>query len=147
MKGLRLRGRQLAAPQLCGVLLLFPCAVASALIAWPLTACHKIIVADGITVQQQIAPQPVRIGAATVTIHLTDSAAKPVPHASVMIEADMTHPGMSPVFAPSKETSAGVYEAHIDLNMGGDWIVLSHIKLANGHKLERQMDVKGVRAN
>jgi hypothetical protein len=142
MKGLRLRGRHAAAPQLCGVLLLFTCAVASTL-----TACNKIIVADGITVQQQIAPQPIRIGAATITIHLTDGAAKPVPHASVMIEANMTHPGMSPVFAPSKEMSPGVYEAHIDLNMGGDWVVLSHIKLANGHKLERQMDVKGVREN
>jgi hypothetical protein len=64
-----------------------------------------------------------------------------------MVEADMTHPGMSPVFAPAQETAEGVYQAHIDLNMGGDWVLLSRIELANGHKLERQMDVKGVRAN
>ena len=31
--------------------------------------------------------------------------------------------------------------------MGGDWVVLLHIRLADGRKIERQMDVKGVESN
>jgi hypothetical protein len=31
--------------------------------------------------------------------------------------------------------------------MGGDWVVLFHITLSDGRKVERQMDVKGVESN
>jgi hypothetical protein len=31
--------------------------------------------------------------------------------------------------------------------MGGDWVLLFHIKLANGKEIERQMDVRGVSPN
>jgi hypothetical protein len=31
--------------------------------------------------------------------------------------------------------------------MAGDWVVLLHIALPGGKKLERQIDVKGVRPN
>jgi hypothetical protein len=64
-----------------------------------------------------------------------------------MVEADMSHPGMSPVFAEAKETAPGSYRTTVDFNMGGDWVVLLHIKLADGRKIERQVDVKGVQPN
>jgi hypothetical protein len=51
---------------------------------------------------------------------------------------------MSPVFGTSAETAPGVYTAHLDFNMEGDWVVLSHIKLADGRTIERQIDVRGV---
>jgi succinate-acetate transporter protein len=84
---------------------------------------------------------------ATVAIQLADSAAKPVSHAHIMVEGDMSHPGMAPIFAEAEETAAGNYQAHIDFNMGGDWVLLLHIKLANGQKIERQVDVRGVQSN
>ncbi len=28
--------------------------------------------------------------------------------------------------------------------MGGDWVVLTHVELPGGKKLERQMDLRGV---
>ncbi len=59
----------------------------------------------------------------------------------------MSHAGMSPVFTHAKETEPGRYQAILDLTMAGDWIILTHITLAGGQKLERQLDVKGVRAN
>jgi hypothetical protein len=98
-------------------------------------------------VKQQISPQPVRVGPATVSVELADPSHKPLPHAIIMVEADMTHAGMSPVFAKAKETAPGSYRAPIDFNMGGDWVVLLHIKLADGRQIERQMDVKGVQSN
>jgi len=59
----------------------------------------------------------------------------------------MSHPGMSPVFAQANEIAPGNYSAPINFNMGGDWVVLLHIKLADGRKIERQVDVKGVQSN
>jgi hypothetical protein len=103
--------------------------------------------APGIVVKEELTPQPARLGPATVSIELADASRKPVTHAAIMVEADMTHPGMSPVFAEAKETAPGSYRAPIDFNMGGDWVVLLHINLADGRKIERQMDVKGVQSN
>jgi hypothetical protein len=31
--------------------------------------------------------------------------------------------------------------------MPGDWVIIEHITLADGYKLERQLDVKGVLPN
>jgi len=143
MIGHHSKGCHMAALLFCRLLAAFIC-----VLLFTITACRKSMNAsDGISVQQQIAPQPVLTGAATITIRITDATAKPVPHARIMVEADMTHPGMSPVFGPAQETAPGIYQAHINFNMRGDWIVLSHIKLANGQKLERQIDVKDVQAN
>ena len=59
----------------------------------------------------------------------------------------MAHPGMAPVFADAIETSPGSYRAPLNFTMGGDWVVLLHITLSDGRKVERQMDVKGVESN
>jgi len=98
-------------------------------------------------VQEQLTPQPPRVGPATVVVQLANASQKPVAHATIMVEADMSHPGMAPVFGMASETVPGSYRTQIDFNMGGDWIVLLHIKLADGRKIERQMDVRGVQSN
>jgi uncharacterized protein (DUF58 family) len=100
-----------------------------------------------IRVDREITPQPVRVGPATVTVHLTDAAKKPVSRATIKVEADMSHPGMSPVFGEAEETAPGSYQAHLDLNMGGDWVVLLHIKLSDARQIERKMDVRVVQSN
>jgi hypothetical protein len=113
-----------------------------------LSSCHR---ADGslpgVTVQEQISPQPPRAGPATVAVDLADAARKPITNANIMVEADMSHPGMSPVFGHANETAPGAYRAQINFNMGGDWVVLLHIKLPDGRRIERQMDVRGVQSN
>jgi hypothetical protein len=112
------------------------------------TACRRAADSTlGISVQEQITPEPVRTGPATVAITLSDLAQSPVAKATIMVEADMSHPGMSPVFVQANEIAPGNYRAPIDFSMGGDWIVLLHIKLADGRKIEHQMDVKGVQSN
>ena len=65
----------------------------------------------------------------------------------IAIEADMSHAGMSPVFAHLKESEPGRYQTGLEFPMAGDWVVLLHITLPDGKKLERQIDVKGVRPN
>ena len=61
-----------------------------------------------------------------------------------MLEANMSHAGMSPGFGEAKEIEAGLYQAAIAFTMAGDWVILAHVTLADGHKLERQIEVSGV---
>jgi YtkA-like protein len=100
-----------------------------------------------IAIEHEISPEPARVGPAVITIKLADGAGKPVNEAHIGVEADMTHPGMSPVFAEAKETDPGRYQAHLEFPMAGDWVVLLHVTLPGGAKLERQIDVRGVRPN
>jgi hypothetical protein len=78
---------------------------------------------------------------------LADSAAKPITGAHIAIEADMSHAGMSPGFAEANETDPGRYQARLEFPMAGDWVILLHVTLRDGKKLERQFDVRGVRPN
>lgn len=113
------------------------------------TACHRVAYESdaGLSIQQQLNPQPPRVGPVTLDIKLSDASAQPVKGAKITVEADMSHPGMSPVFADATEQSPGAYLATLNLNMGGDWVVLTHIKLPDGKRAERQLDVRGVRSN
>lgn len=134
-------GRRAAAPRFWGAIAAVACATLT-------TTCrHTEDAAPGISVKEEITPQPARVGPATVSVELVDPSQRPIAHAAIMVEADMSHPGMAPVFAEAKETAPGRYRAPIDFNMGGDWVVLLHIKFADGRKIEHQMDVKGVQSN
>ncbi len=85
-------------------------------------------------------------GPATVTVKLADAAGRPISAAEVSVEGDMAHAGMSPVFADARELPGGRYRAALNFAMAGDWVVILHVKLPGGQTLERQIDVKGVRA-
>jgi hypothetical protein len=98
-----------------------------------------------VAIEHVISPEPVRVGPATVTLKLADSAGKNITGAHIAIEADMSHPGMSPIFAEAQETVPGRYQAHLEFQMAGDWVILLHVTLPGGKKLERQIDVRGVR--
>jgi hypothetical protein len=78
---------------------------------------------------------------------LSDAFAKPVTGAGVSVEGDMSHAGMAPVFYQSKEVEPGRYRSDIKFSMPGDWTILLHVTLADGTKVERQIEVPGVAAN
>ncbi len=79
-------------------------------------------------------------------VSLADAEGHPLTHAKLTVEGDMSHPGMSPVFAESKEVTGGRYQSQIDFAMAGDWALVLHIQLPDGETVEREIDVKGVRA-
>jgi hypothetical protein len=134
------RGRRKAASRFLRALLLL--AAGSALAG---NACRKPAEpAQDISVEESIAPQPVHSGEATISIHLADSSGHPLAHARIQVEGDMDHPGMAPVFSDAQEAAPGTYRAPLTFTMGGDWVVLLHITLADGRRIERQRDVKGV---
>jgi hypothetical protein len=125
------------------VVLLFGCFAAR-----DVTECSKPSSSSPVVAMQfEINPQPVRVGPTTVTLRLADGAGRQITRARVVLEADMAHPGMSPVFGETKEVDPGGYQGRIGFTMAGDWVILLHITLADGQNLERQVDVKGVQAN
>jgi hypothetical protein len=100
-----------------------------------------------VAIAHELLPEPARVGTDTVTLKLSDAAGNPITGALIGIEADMSHAGMSPRFAEAREEGSGRYRAQLEFPMAGDWVILLHITLPGGKKLERQIEVKGVRAN
>lgn len=97
-----------------------------------------------IVIEHEITPQPLKAGVSTITLRLTDAAGRPVNGAGVKLEGTMTHPGMRPVFSEAVETEPGRYRSSIEFTMGGDWVIIVHVTLPDGRRLERQLEVKGV---
>jgi len=100
-----------------------------------------------VEIEHEVSPAPARVGPVTITFKLADSNGKLITGAHIAIEADMSHAGMSPVFAEAKEEAAGRYKAHLEFQMAGDWVILLHVTLPGGKKLEQQIDVRDVRPN
>ena len=101
---------------------------------------------DDVSVAHEVAPDPPRVGAATVTLRVADVAGRPLSGARVSLEGNMTHPGMRPVFGEARELEPGRYQSPLEFTMGGDWVVLVRLTLPDGRKIERQFDVKGVQS-
>jgi succinate-acetate transporter protein len=113
-----------------------------------LTGCHKTTdPGPALVVQSEISPLPAKVGSASIMLTLTDSSSKPVSGATIVLEADMSHAGMAPVFGGSTEEAPGRYRGNLAFSMAGDWVILLHMTLPNGNRVERQIEVKGVRAN
>jgi hypothetical protein len=112
------------------------------------TACKRgADLSSKVTIYFEITPQPPRVGPVGVVFVIKDAATLPITKAKITAEADMSHPGMSPVFADVREVSPGRYESQMNLAMAGDWVILLHGTLPDGSKLERQFDVRAVRPN
>ena len=113
-----------------------------------LSGCHPRLEQPppDLKIDSEISPQPVQTGLSTVRLNIHDASGASVMGARVQLEGNMSHAGMAPVFGDTKEVSAGRYEGSLDLNMQGDWVVLVHAVLSDGQKVERQIDVQGVRA-
>lgn len=108
-------------------------------------ACQKTAQPPDIAIQYEIAPQPPRVGATTINLKLTDRNGAAVSGARVDLEGNMSHAGMSPVSGDAKEIETGKYRGTLQLAMAGDWIILVHITLPDGQKVQRQIELSGVR--
>jgi hypothetical protein len=97
-----------------------------------------------LTLTHEVSPQPPRAGPVTITLRLADASGKPATGVRINLEGNMSHAGMTPVFAGAKETEPGRYSSTIELSMAGDWYFLVHMTLPDGRKLERQFEIKGV---
>jgi YtkA-like len=112
-----------------------------------LAGCHQATrQLDDVVIESEIFPQPLQTGLVTLNLKARDAASRPVTGARIELEGDMTHAGMAPVFGKATEGTQGNYRGSLDLPMGGDWVILMHVRLAGGQEIERQIKLKGVRA-
>ena len=90
-------------------------------------------------------PSPPKVGDAEVTLKLDDDQGKPLACSEVKLEGNMNHAGMKPSLATLQEIEPGRYEGTLEFTMGGDWFVLVTCRTADGKRIERKIDVPGVR--
>jgi hypothetical protein len=103
--------------------------------------------APEIELQWNATPSPPTTGPVRLSLELTDRrSGRAVQGAEVRLEANMSHPGMEPVFATAREVSPGVYVARIELTMSGDWVLLMDARLRDGRTAHRELALSGVRA-
>ncbi len=108
-------------------------------------ACkHQSEPVPDLTVTHEVSPQPPRVGPLTITLRLEDASGKPTTGVHIKLEGNMSHAGMTPVFAGAKETEPGRYLSTLELSMAGDWYFVVHMTLPDGRKLERQFEIEGV---
>jgi hypothetical protein len=100
---------------------------------------------DRITVETGVTPSPAHVGPVTVDFKIKDGSGKSITGARAKLEANMTHPGMAPVFADAIEIAPGQYRCPLEFSMAGDWVITIRITLQDGQKLERPFEVRGVR--
>jgi len=111
------------------------------------TGCSRpAAVTEGVAFVFDSDPQPPRVGLNTFTVVVSGSNNERLARAHVSLEADMSHPGMSPVFGQAQEIAPGQYRGTLDLNMLGDWTVVFHITLATGQRFDRQVQLQHLRA-
>jgi len=75
-------------------------------------------------------------------LRLTDDSGTAVKGARLRLEGNMSHPGMTPVFADAQEIEPGRYGSNMVLSMAGDWVILVYATLPDGRKFERQFEIK-----
>jgi hypothetical protein len=122
---------------------MFACAV-----IFLLSGCDRTAQSSpAVSINYEVASQPPQVGSVNIMVTLTDGSAQPVSAAHVTLEGNMSHAGMAPVFAEAREIAPGRYQANLNFQMAGDWVILTHVVLANGQKIEDQLDLKGVRPN
>jgi hypothetical protein len=98
-----------------------------------------------VAIDCQIDPDPPTIGASTITVSLADAGARPVVGATVLVEANMSHPGMRPLFARATEIAPARYRADLEFTMAGDWILSVSAALRDGRTAHTRLDVPGIR--
>ena len=80
-------------------------------------------------------------GPLTVDLRLRGAEGQPLSGAQLLLEANMTHAGMAPVWVQPSEVEPGRYRASLALGMAGDWYLLLEGSLADGRRLERRLDL------
>ncbi len=84
--------------------------------------------------------QPV-VGSAQLIFTITDKQGQPINDATLDVEGNMSHAGMTPVFAQGSGGEEGRYVVPFEWTMAGDWFVTVDVSLENGEVISRQFPV------
>lgn len=92
-----------------------------------------------------LSPDPPRVGPTRLSFELKHAGASR-PCAEVAVEANMTHPGMTPVLSQARQVRDGSYEAAFEFTMAGDWYLKLTCTAKEGQRLERLINPVSVGA-
>lgn len=100
----------------------------------------------GADLQITLEPAPGGLAGNYLRVHLADATGAPIIDAQVALEGNMSHAGMTPVFADAVADDAdgssdGSYQLPFQFTMLGDWIITVNITLADGTTVTRDIDV------
>ena len=87
---------------------------------------------DAIRIDLTVEPAQPSVGPAKLVVRLTNDKGQPINNATLDIEGNMTHAGMTPVLAQAVGGQNGRYEVPFEWTMGGDWIVTVKATLDDG---------------
>lgn len=79
-----------------------------------------------------------------VRLELVNADGSPVNGARLQCDAQMSHPGMTPIAGAVVERGQGVYETRLRLTMPGDWVLVASGELPDGRRVASSTRVPGV---
>ena len=88
-------------------------------------------------------PAP-HVGQVLCTVTLTDAAGSPAACTAVVLEGNMNHAGMVPVFTAAHATGNGQFAGHLEFTMGGDWLIFTRGRTDDGRAFEVVTELPGV---
>jgi hypothetical protein len=95
-----------------------------------------------VVVTTQLLPAQPTAGPATLTVTLNGATVDTLRAAAVGVVGHMTHPGMTPVVATVTRRGPDIFDAALDLNMPGDWLLVATVRFPDGRRLERRVPVR-----
>ncbi len=111
-----------------------------------LTACGRIQPAPadttGVQIELAVDPASPAVGPARLLVTLTGPDGQPIDGATVEVEGNMTHAGMTPVFVQTTASEQGRYTVPFEWTMAGDWIVTVRVTLPGGEQVRREFPVR-----
>ncbi len=100
----------------------------------------------GLSLDVAISPTPPAVGPARLIITLVDSVGTAVEGAQVVVEGNMSHAGMVPVFDTAVAEDPGRYGIpDFTFTMAGDWVLTVRATLPDGRRarIDRPTNVVG----
>lgn len=104
---------------------------------------HDAVTAE-VVADCQVTPRPQVVGSAHIDCALTSPDGGAIVGASARMEANMAHPGMTPVRKALRELTPGRYEARFELSMAGDWYIRVFGRTGDERYFEKVIDLPGV---
>lgn len=112
-----------------------------------LTGCRGESAEDDLPYRVDIstAPTPPIVGPVRMVVTVTDEGGTGVEGAEVRVEGTMTHAGMVPILETAEAGEDGRYVVPaFDFTMGGDWILITRVRLPDGQELRRERTLRVV---
>jgi Cu(I)/Ag(I) efflux system membrane fusion protein len=95
----------------------------------------------GVTLAWSTEPAAPRIGENVIRVRVKGERGKPVSDAKVQLTYTMPMPGMLPATVPMNRGKDGIYEAKVNLGMGGQWDLTITVQRAGQADMKESFSV------